>query len=583
MHVGGSAYLAPLSAGSVFPSLLSILSPNESPPCLVLAALRSLNTIADSFALQHPTFETVDSGFLEFLYTDQHLVSLAQIIDQTSPAVVVQQQISLAAALVTKTCREDIQRAALARLGVLDSLTARLATFVVATGVCSTLVHGPSTDAVNYIPPATTRSRLSPILQAISTIIANSKLRATQFVCAPAFAALFPKSEPDIHPWKAAWGPSINMSSAKRQGSSNLADNSLPKISTIHHHQNLVTQMTDIPPLGTLGSWGRQLRTIKGPSSTLEPTPTDAFSSTEDDESPLVMWLVHVIRAEYGVTRLMAAWVLTILYRSDLVNRKKETGLALLLVPLLVRMLDKDFSLPQDALPSYDNSTLQSPEWLITEQAPAVLAMLVVDSFDLQRAAVDADAIKKLSQLLKRSYDPSPENSSASLWTINGSSSGPSESQENATTIKIGTPGVPPLAIHLIKMRESVLIALAALASFKDEYRKAIIDNGVVPFVIESLKPYVRTKSTVDLPETKVDEARDQKNSLGNPTPVLLAACCTARALSRSVSTLRTSLIDADLAAPLFVLLKHEEIEVQVAATAVTCNLVLEFSPMREV
>lgn len=41
--------------------------------------------------------------------------------------------------------------------------------------------------------------------------------------------------------------------------------------------------------------------------------------------------------------------------------------------------------------------------------------------------------------------------------------------------------------------------------------------------------------------------------------------------------------MDAGLAAPLFGLLKHQDIEIQIQATAVVCNLVLDFSPMREV
>ncbi len=118
-------------------------------------------------------------------------------------------------------------------------------------------------------------------------------------------------------------------------------------------------------------------------------------------------------------------------------------------------------------------------------------------------------------------------------------------------------------------------MALAAIAPFKDDYRKAIIQNGVVPFVIESLKPYEVSPSAIT--------GESSKTPSGNPVAVLLAACAAARALSRSVIILRTSLIDAGVAMPLFALLKHHDMEVQIAATAVVCNLVLEFSPMRDV
>ncbi|KAG9733773.1 ARM repeat-containing protein, partial [Aureobasidium melanogenum] len=60
------------------------------------------------------------------------------------------------------------------------------------------------------------------------------------------------------------------------------------------------------------------------------------------------------------------------------------------------------------------------------------------------------------------------------------------------------------------------------------------------------------------------------------------AACHAATALSRSVSLLRTALIDAGITKPVYNLLTFPDLEVQIAATNVTCNLVLEFSPMRQ-
>jgi hypothetical protein len=64
---------------------------------------------------------------------------------------------------------------------------------------------------------------------------------------------------------------------------------------------------------------------------------------------------------------------------------------------------------------------------------------------------------------------------------------------------------------------------------------------------------------------------------------VLIAACKVTRSLSRSVSVLRTSLIDHGVAQPVYELLKHPSVEVQIAATEVITNLVLEMSPMRPV
>lgn len=568
---GGPAFLSPLGAGFVFKSLLSVLCPPESPPPLVLAALRALNAAADSVLLEVPEATTPTGGFLQVLYEDAHLTKLARILGQDSPALIHQQQISLAAVLIAKTCREEAQRKKLARTGVLEALAARLASFVVASySSARTTVAAPIPDIV----PASTRSRLSPILQAVGTIISNSQTRTAQFTCAPTFAALFSREADVDHCMRRT---SDNRPTNRRGPFTSLGGFVRPP-SALGPKESL-SQASNFPPLGTPGSWEPQQRPSRGFSSALEITPTEVFNGQDEgDMSTLIEWLIHVVRAERGSARLMAAWVLILLCQSQgTTNKRRESGLMQLLVPLLVRMLDSGYKPVLEISAGYDYSPSQLPGWLIMEQAPTVLAMLVRDDLELQRAAVDAGAIKRLSQLLKQSYDPLPANSSSSMWTpLPPGLDGPA-TRENISTLKLGMPGLSSQAFHVLQMRESILIALAAMATAKDEYRRAIIDNGVVPYVIESLKPHHSGSSPV------TPDDNDSASLPGNPTSVLIAACNTARALSRSVSTLRTSLIDAGLAAPLYVLLKYEDIEVQTAATAVVCNLVLEFSSMREV
>ena len=547
----------------------------------MLAALRALNTVADSLSLESPLANSTGDEFLGILYTDQHLNSIGQIIDQSSPSLVVEQQISLAAALITKTCQEEGRRKAVAQSGILEALATKLASYVIATGYALHPTNGSSALASSIIPPATTRLKAAPILQTIGTVIQNSMLRTAQFLYAQAFNVVFPGNDAGVGSSRTP------LASPTTAGSRQVALNPIEKIlhqTSDYRRHDSPAPTVNFPPLGALGTHEKQPRTARDNLSGLELFSNDASQYGEEQENPLIAWLVHVVRAESGVTRLMAAWVLTILYRSGLGRGRYETRLALLLVPLLVRMLDNDFKTPTGALESYDKSVLQSPNWAITEQAPAVLAMLIVDSLELQRAAVDAGAIKKLSQLLKQSYDPLPAMASSTLWDPNPSEAGDSESHEDMSATKLGKPGLSPLACHIIKMREAVLIALAATASLKDEYRKAIIDNGVVPFIIESLQTHDSSKnSTKEETAQHGDQSKNQLSTGGKSTDVLLAACGAARMLSRSVSTLRTSLIDAGLAAPLFTLLSHQDIEVQISATGVICNLVLEFSPMREV
>jgi armadillo repeat-containing protein 8 len=100
------------------------------------------------------------------------------------------------------------------------------------------------------------------------------------------------------------------------------------------------------------------------------------------------------------------------------------------------------------------------------------------------------------------------------------------------------------------------LSAIAAITLFKDDYRKQVIETGLIPSIV---------------------------SALSSPNPgIRTAACQCTRSLSRSVCILRTNLVDAGIAPLLFSLLSDPIEEVQIAATGAVCNLMLEFSPMRK-
>jgi hypothetical protein len=211
--------------------------------------------------------------------------------------------------------------------------------------------------------------------------------------------------------------------------------------------------------------------------------------------------------------------------------------------------------------------------------------MLITDSEYLQKATFDAGVVGKLSKMLKISYDPVPETANTHPWSPAGEEY---EQGADAPSPRLGRNGQSPLLVHKIKVRESTLKAIAALVPFKDDYRKAIVDQGVVPYIVESMSstpgkpsPKSSDKSEKVLNHSPVEES---KQGYGiNPVNVLIAACGAVRALSRSVSVLRTTLIDSGVAEPVFRLLQHSDIEVQIAATATVCNLLTDVSPMREV
>lgn len=545
-----------------------MLCPDESSTLLVLATLRALNTIAESVALEYPRGNVIEEDFIQTLYTDGHLTSLAQILSQSSTSLVVQQQISLVAALISKTCNDESHRKQLADCGVLDALSTRLASFVVACAASGS-PYGLGNINASDIPPATSKSRLAPILHAIASIITDSKNRTSQFVRAPAFAAIFPRSNAEPFSWRA---PLVKIS--KQQSTTNSLEPSvLPFGRTSPNHS------PSFHPMNYQGHRPKQARTGRGYSTALEVTPTEAFNSKEDDETPLIAWLLEIVKVESGVTRLMAIWVIALLYRSGLASQQREKNMSMLLVPILARMLEQESDLLFDEPPSYDMSSLHNPSRLMKQTTPFVLGLLVVESRDLQKAASDAGVIKRLSQLLKQSYDPLPASELSKMWSPEPDSDS-TTSREAIGISKLGMPGLQPILYHTFQVREAVLMALGAMATFKDEYRKAIIDNGVLPFVIESLKPY---GAGICGEVAGLNRSEQKITKSGNPTSVLLAACRIAQTLSRSVGTLRTDLVDAGLANPLYTLVQYSGIDVQIAATSVVCNIVLEFSPMREV
>lgn len=548
----------------------------------MLNALRSLNAVADSLFLSHSDNDTNEDGLLNLLYTERHLSTVTSLLLQTSPSLIAQQQVALTAALISKTCRDEHRRAMLAQTGVLEALAVKLASFVVGTG-CSLNPSNGGFKHIGDIAPAPSRSRLSPILQAVGAIIQSSKPRAIQFLNAPAFASVFQQPDADVTSSygkkPTPWGPNASNMFNVRQAPPNAIDTLIPPLPSTHFRSSLAPT-SSFPPLGALGSSSKQSQMSRSFSSAIEVIQSQGLEFIEEEESTLIPWLLYIARIEDEVSGLMAAWLLAILYRHGLTKRGREVAFALLLVPSLVRMLDKDSKNSSDISNTYDTSVLASPDRLIKEQAPSVLAMLAANSLEIQRAAADAGAIKKLSQLLKESYDEMPANSSTAMWTPESFTARQSESRDDSS--KLGRAGLSTTAYHVMRLRESVLIALAAIASDKDEYRRAIIDNGVVPFVIKTLKPEESDPIAQDDGQTD-GASRYRRAYTGNCKDAILAACGAARALSRSVSTLRTSLMDAGLPAPLFVLIKCQDTELQVAATAVVTNLVLHFSPMREV
>lgn len=462
---------------------------------------------------------------------------------------------------------EEVHKTALAGCGVLDALSVRIASFVVAQGFVlpGAEEHLQEPGALESLPaPAPASTRLAPILRAVTVIIEHSKFRAEHFLSSPGIVTVFPKQGPGFAPSdikKGPWGVTyLSGTAVPRHLGANPVDHLLPSVPLAHVKAS--PNAANFPPLGPSGSQSRHSHSFPTPFSLPE----------EDDENSVVPWLLCILRSEGGMARLMAARLVTVLFRLGLAKKHRVPMLSYLLIPILIRMLDKDFQLPDQDSTSSDG--LISSAQRLKEEAPAVLANLVMDDQELQKHAVEGGALKRLAQLLKETYNPVSE-SSRPMWHADGDD--PSRFLESSPAeCRLGPAGYSPTLCHIMRYREGILKALAALVPFKDEYRKAVCEHGVVPYIIDSLKPR---------PSDAPADASMPKNTPtdGNPTPTLLAACGAARMLTRSVSVLRTSLIDAGVAQPLFVLIRHPDLEVQIAATAAICNLALDFSPMKEV
>lgn len=341
---------------------------------------------------------------------------------------------------------------------------------------------------------------------------------------------------------------------------------------------------------------------FSGEHSDAEESPPRILSShdhqlgDEDvEQAPLILWLISRCRNSDALSRLMAISLLTNLFRVGLAGKKLVNLLVLLVLPILVRLLDEEN--PNNPQSEYHRGGAmvggvvpsRKNEWIIRERAPAILADLVNDNEQMQKAAVDAGAVKKLAAMLKRTFEVPPSSSPGKetngVLSLQNSERNSDRSADASHNASLKDDGNSPFKIHRMKVRESTLRCLAGLASCKDEYRKLVIEAGVVPYIVAALRPNKLASTIPEAFSSAGKEISDAPNIVkeGNPPRVLIAAAYAIKSLSRSVSVLRTSLADAGIPSPLFDLLKGEDIEVKIAGTMALCNLVLEFSPMRTV
>ena len=474
-------------------------------------------------------------------------------------------EVSLVAKLVSKICQQEGCQSTLVKAGVLDLLSSRLAALIIYLGYVLPGVDAPVVASLPSPPP---KSELGSYLEAIRVIVNGSKYRTARFLYSPSIVAVFPTYRPQPPPINA--GPLLTGLSAQLQ--TNPLERLLPQIPSPQRKGE-----NGFPR--AFPSYGNQFGT---PRDTSRASPERPFSS-DDLDSPMFAWLLHIARSEEGLTRITALWLLKsvigVLGSNSLdpriitSNGNRERVLAFLGIPILVKMIDYSSSPYLRSTSSADHTistAVEQEKISIQEQAPFALADLVNGSKMLQTAAQEAAVIKKLAQLLKVSFHAIPPPKP--MWSPEADSMLHSDAGLTGSTSP-GPPGLTLRQLHAERCREGALRALGAMAGLLEDHRKEITKNSITPFLIDSLRPYSISATSA---------SSGIFNLSGNPVKVILAACFAARTLARSITVLRTYLTDAGIGRPVYELLKHPILDVKLSATDVIINLSAPGSPMQD-
>jgi hypothetical protein len=470
------------------------------------------------------------------------------------------QQIEATIRLIMKTCIEDNQKKMLVDSGILDLLADKLAT------VAAMDDRIPATEWKQSNRERLPRACLPDILEAISAVIKDSHFYTARFLYSHSIQQLFG--------WPKERASALDASNTSQAAS---WDKLIPRVQTMASKSD--PYIKQWPALGAYASAAGDSYSRLPSMESLQQTSSRSVI-TDESESPLFIWLMYVARRGEGRERLSACWLLALLKKfgerwplNDPSKTTRERHFSYLIIPLVEKMIEDSSPTSEQTKKASTLSPAAKDELrFVLERSPVVLAELVAGNKSLQTAAVHTRTLPTLIQILKKSFDV-PATSSKPLWQPRSSSNEVRDPSIDPASSTLGRSGLSADLLHAFRYRESVLLALAAIAGDQDSLRKMVIEMGAATHIIEALVPYRETNE-----QGASSSAKD-----GNPDAVLIAACKVTRSLSRSVSVLRTSLIDHGVAQPIFELLTHPNVKVQIAATEVITNLVLDVSPMRTV
>lgn len=515
------------------------------------------------------------------LFTIDHIESLISLLSAPSLGNHFESQATLSIDLIRYLCREERHRQALTAAGVLDVLASKLAGFVVADGLALPgSEHAARANGFyEAYPEAVPRNaRLGPVLDAIHAMLGDSKYRACRLVHSPAILCVFPIAERT--PTREQDRP------PKSEIDCLLAD--LPRFPAQGSSSNSVSPERN-------GLERRSSQPGQGSPAVDQRIFDSAAGDDDEGFSPLMSWLILVVQSLPATTnrrvqknwqeidRLMAAEVLADLSRiweklPRNIRTRREYGVSYLVLPILLRMIATHEETSSERERSGDLSQV-----VVLERAPAIVARLIMDNERLQAQAFDCNAVRVITKCLKRAYTPAQPLMARGYWSPTDSSM---EVEPSDPIACLGHPGEDFILVHRVRLRGATLSAVAALASGKEQYRKALVNEGIVPCVVESLSEHPKQ------PQAGLGANTQTASSVAaTPSPqfgtnsvlVIVAACHAIRTLARSIKVLRTQMVDNDVRTPIIRFLEHSNVDVQIAATAAVCNLVVDVSPVRDV
>jgi armadillo repeat-containing protein 8 len=478
-----------------------------------------------------------------------------RILEDATKSRLAEEQFNLVLQLLRRMAEGSSSRkSSLVQAGILDILASKLAVWVITYQSAFKGDYPLGLLKLSFPPP---QGCFCDLILAIALIVQDSAYRSFRFFYSQDILTVFPTA------------PSI----LSAELHSNFTDSFHPSIS--HPWDRLLPQLTgfqvksDSEPKGfpALHSFGSSEQSripfVSQNFVSLWPRRPDEYSSN------LVAWLVHMGRSSQGQERVAILWLLAVLLKETRLNERFGKPLSLLVLPILIRMITEE--------PSHHVANDIKSDY----PAELILAELIQDSDTLQSAAFEAGAIKTICTRLKKAFDP-VKLAPPVMWSPNPGSSAP-EQRSLTSGILLGPLTPCPALSATIRYRAIAMKALASLTETQDRHRREAIGCNIMQCVIDAMTSYPPSPSfsSSQLRTLKPVDTIDAKE--GNPTFVIIAALHFLMVLSRSTHILRTSLIDANVASPVYALLEHEDMPVRLAAVDVTINLVLHFSPMKPV